>query len=190
MDYMVCVKTADSSATGSIANAKIIHEQSDVGGITDVELYHTYVNTLATDADSTYTDQDFLNQFDPDNFDAGTFTYYFESTIKTSGGTGYAQLWNDTDGSAVTSSEVTTTSTSYERQRSSDISSDMPSTAKTMDTQLKGTASTTASASTSWLIIQVSSLQIPEGILYAIPVMVFFPAIVRWWRERRIAIRH
>ena len=189
-DYMVCIKTADSSATASIANAKIIQEQSDVGGITDVELYYSYINTLATDTDSTYTDQDFLNQFDPDNFAAGTFTYYFESTIKTSNAasTAYAQLWNDTDSSAITGSEVTTTSTSYARSRSGDITANMPSAVKNMDNQLKNQATDTTSAASSWLIIQVSSLQIPENLLFALPFVVFMPYVLKWWRRRRLAL--
>ena len=36
-------------------------EQSQDEGITALELVHQYVNTLATDADTGYTDQDYLN---------------------------------------------------------------------------------------------------------------------------------
>ena len=55
---------------------------------------------------------------------------------------------------------MTSTNTSYERQRSADLSgnSDWPSASSTLDTQLKNSATNTTSVSTSWLIIQVTSL--------------------------------
>jgi hypothetical protein len=322
-------------------------------------LVHQYINTLATDTDSTYTDQDYLNEFNPENFNAGTFTYYFESTLKSSGGsggTGYTQFWNDSDTSAVSGSDVSQagftvdetvgvsgddsyqdnvgandptfsyirgltdsywgsarwsinipqgseitaayaslvcasiswndiradlyfqdtdnagqftsndddisdrtrtsekstwseddmtylayTNTSslvspiqevidrpgwspenylalviddtdsnydwqfvqydlgpgmyppklyikysdYRRQRSGDITSNMPSAAKDMDTQLKNNATNTTSASSSWLIIQVSSLQVPENLLFFLPIVFFMPYIVKWWARRK-----
>jgi hypothetical protein len=161
-DYEVRLKSSNSSATASIANAKIIIEQTDAAGITSTQLVHSYVNTLATDTDSTYTNADYINKFDPANFSAGTFTYYYEGTIKTSAGTGFTQLYNRGDSTAVSSSEVSTTGASYSRQRTAG-SITMPASAKDMDSQIKNSASNTTSVSNSWLIIEVSNLSTESG---------------------------
>jgi len=183
-DANFAVQVKMSAGTGDIANAKIIIGQTAAGGLTDIELVHEYVNTLATDSDITYTDQDYLDQYDPTNsFLGGTFTKYFEATLKGSTGTGsvYAILKNDTDGTTISGSEISTGNTSYTRVRSGDITSNMPSSAKNMDTQLKNleVAGGTTSAADSWLIIQVSNLQIPENLLFVIPLAVFIPVVLR-----------
>lgn len=49
-------------------------------------------------------------------------TFYFEAAFKVSAGTGYATLWDNTAGAAVSGAEVTTTSTSSVRVRSGAIS--------------------------------------------------------------------
>jgi hypothetical protein len=158
-DYWVCVKTS-SADTGSIANAKVVIDQSNAGGITSVELVHYYANTLATDSDSTYTSQGYVNTFDPDTLSGGFYTISHEATMKTSGGTGYAQLYNNTGSAAVTNSAITTIATSdYERVRSSSLT--MPETDSDIDVQLKNSATDTTSVSESKLIIGVSSLGIP-----------------------------
>jgi hypothetical protein len=182
-DYWVCIHV-NIASTASIANAKIIVEQSNVGGITDFETVQQGVNTLATDADSTYTSQNFSNQFDPDNFYGGSFVYLYEATLKTSAGTGYSQLYDQTAGSAISGSEVSTTSTSYSRQRSSSLT--MPASAANMDTQIKNSSTNTTSVSNSWLIIQVSGLQVPENVWLLIPIVIFIPVIIKRWRMSRI----
>ncbi|HEY8766057.1 MAG TPA: hypothetical protein VIP09_02145 [Dehalococcoidia bacterium] len=54
--------------------------------------------------------------------DGATTAYYFEAIIATtSGGTGHARLYNVTDSVAVTGSDVTSSSTTPDRQRSSAI---------------------------------------------------------------------
>ena len=168
-----------SRGCAAAINFKTILDQTDVNGITATELIHEQINTLATDTDSTYTNQDFLNQYDPADFAAGTFTYFFESSLKTSAGTGYAQLYNRTNSTAITGSEVTTTGTAYTRVRSGDITANMPSAAKNLDTQLKNSAASgnTTSAASSWLIIQISSLQVPESLLFLLPLVIFLPKI-------------
>lgn len=165
--YRISISKSASGGTVKIANAKLLLSQSTGrgGGLTDIELVHQSVNTLATDTDSTYTDQEYLNQFDPASFAGGTFAYFYEATIKTSAGTGYAKLKNDTGADEIdtpTTSEVSTTSTSYTRARSSAIggNSDWPSSAANLDTVVKNSAASgnTTSVANSWLIIQISSL--------------------------------
>jgi len=153
----VCIKTT-SGGTARIANAHIIITQSDSSGISASEIYHTYVNTLATDSDSTYTSYDFINRFDPADFSGGSFTFFFEADLKASAGTAYAQLYNLTGGSAITSSEVTTTQTSYQRVRSGNLTFNMPSSASDLDTQIRNSATNTTSVSGSVLIIQAANL--------------------------------
>lgn len=155
--YRAVVAKSTASGTTRIANAKLIIGQTDTAGITSTEMVHQYVNTLVTDTDSTYTDQNYLNQFVPGNYSGGTFTYYFDATFKTSAGTGYAQLWNDSDGTAISSSEVPTDSTSYVRVRSAAITP--PTTTKNLDTQVKNLATDTTSVGSTTLIIDVTSLQ-------------------------------
>jgi len=179
-DYVVRLKSA------IMANAKIVLVQSDANGITALETVQQYINTLATDSDTSYTGQDYLNQFDLSNF--GVFpTLYFESTLKTSAGTGYASLINNVNDTAITGSEISTTSTSYTRVRSGDISLNLPRIAANMDTQLKNSASGTTSVSNSWLIVQVSGLMVPEKVLFLIPFIIFLPKLVEWWQKKKIA---
>lgn len=168
-----------------------------------MEIIHHYVNTLATDTDSTYTDQDYLNQYDPGNFVGGTFTYNFEATLKTSAGTGYAKLKNDTDGNEIDddagcsgdgnpTSEITTDGTDdndYDRIKSAALGAacDWPTAAKNMDTIAKNSAASgnTTSVSNSWLIITVSNLQIPENLLLFIPAVLFLPFVIKRFRTTK-----
>ncbi|MBI4058010.1 hypothetical protein HY405_01715 [Candidatus Microgenomates bacterium] len=158
-DYMVCVRA--SANTARIANAKIVLDQSDVSGIVAVETIQQSANTLATDTDDSYTGQTYDNSFVDSRF-PGVTSYYFEATIKTSAGTGYAKLTNDSSAADVDSSEVTTTSTSYTRARSSALTdTDLLQDGGYMDTYLKNSAASgnTTSVANSWLVIQVSGMQ-------------------------------
>ena len=161
-DYVARVKTS-TGGTASIANAKIVLDQTAAGGIDKLETLQQYVNTLATDADATYTLQNFNNEFNPANWVGGTFNDYFEATMKTTTGTGYAQLYNVSAADAIdtaTNSEINTVSTAYERQISADLSgnTDWPSVARDLDTQIKNSATNTTSVSSSRLVIKVSGL--------------------------------
>lgn len=176
-DYMVCAENA------ILADAKIIVEQTAAGGLTDMELYHEYVNS--------------------------------KKSLSQTGSTAYARL-AIAGGAAVSGSTVSTTSTSYSRQRSSSIT---PST-NTYDTEISLDNSTytqqdydnqytsgnwvggtftylfeatlrTPSAnnediSNSWLIIQVSSLQVPENLLLFVPLALFLPAAIKRFRLKAI----
>jgi hypothetical protein len=165
--YMVCIKASDGTA--HITNAKIILDQSDVNGITDTEIIHQQVNRGVSTTSSSYVNQVFYNRFNPElessqvSFAGGNFNYFFESTLKTSAGTGYAQL-----NYATSASEVTTTNTDYERVRSGDITSSLPSFPSTynavnLDTQIRNSASNTTTASSSWLVVQVTNLSTTGG---------------------------
>jgi len=192
-----------SGVEAQSANSKLVLTQTDAGGLTSMEIIHHYVNTLATDTDSTYTDQDYLNQYDPGNFVGGTFTYNFEATLKTSAGTGYAKLKNDTDGNEIDddagcsgdgnpTSEITTDGTDdndYDRIKSAALGAacDWPTAAKNMDTIAKNSAASgnTTSVSNSWLIITVSNLQIPENLLLFIPAVLFLPFVIKRFRTTK-----
>ena len=166
---------ADSTATAYISNAKIIIEQNDVVGLTDIEMVHQYNNTLATHSDDTYTSQYFDNEFNKANFVGGNFAAYFETTIKTSNASNayYAQL--DTP-----LGEVTGTDINYKLKRNvTDIWSSLPGSATNIDVQLRNNSTYITSSSNAWLIIQVSNLQIPENLLLFLPLVIFIPAIFR-----------
>jgi hypothetical protein len=90
--YMVCLHTSVGANTARLKNAKIIIQQSSGSGLTKMELQHMYMNDHISNATSTYTSQNSLDQYNPSDWAAGTFTYYFESTLTTSAGTGYSQL--------------------------------------------------------------------------------------------------
>ena len=174
-EYAVQVNCADiggGGCTWSIANAKLVLRQS--GTVTAFESIDTMVNSLATDTDSTYTNQDYLllywGQTDPQVAPYGAnVAYFFEATMKTSAGTGYAQLYNRLSASAISGSELATSSPTYERKRSGDLTSQLmtpcviegSSGITAMDTQGKNSAASgnTTSISNSWLIYQVSNVQ-------------------------------
>jgi len=154
-DYMVCAKTA------FLSNAKIIFNQSAVGGISDVELVHEYINALETDADTGYTDQDVIQQFQLANFGVQPLMYY-EATMKVaSASTGSTKLiHNVTGGGSLTNSEITTTSTSYTRVRGSSTIKidDFQVGTANLDTQIKNSTTVTTSVSSSWIVYQLSNI--------------------------------
>ena len=107
-DYIVRVYCSDDDTggcSGNIANSKIHLNQFAGGGITDLEMVHQQINTAATDADATYTAQDYIAHHNPNlasfelpeytyNYNMPTYTnttfeganiaYYYEATLKTS----------------------------------------------------------------------------------------------------------
>jgi len=182
--YRIVFWKSAASGTLKVANAKLIIGQTDAAGITTTQMVVHYVNTSSSTTNTSYADTDYLNYHDPANYYSGTFNYYFEADIKTSAGTGYARLRNDTDGTAISSSEVTTTSTtSYERKRSAAITP--PSTAKNLDTQIQASASNTTYVSNSWMIVDVTNFQIPEKIIYLLPLAILVPYFLKKRREQR-----
>jgi len=173
------VQTKVSAGTGDIANAKIIIDQTAAGGITSLETVHQYINTPATDTDNVYTSQNFNNRYNPDlneslkSFSGGTFTYYFDATIKTSAGTGFAQIYDKTNSVSISNSEISTINTSYTRVVSGDITGNLPqypsTPARNLDTQVRNSVASgnTTSVSSSRLIIQVTNLATSTPTAYA-----------------------
>ncbi|HLE48845.1 MAG TPA: DUF2341 domain-containing protein [Patescibacteria group bacterium] len=149
--YSVCIK-ADAN-TAKIANARIILDQQDSAGIKAAETAYQLVDYASTDTDG-YTGQKFFGYYDPSNIEfEHAMPSYFESTIKTSAGTGNARLSNTSDTAVITNSTLTTTSTTYERQRSSDLGLYLPVTAKQIDTDISNSGNTTTVAG-SFLLVQ------------------------------------
>ncbi len=62
-EYVVRLKSSGAGPRPQILNARIILDQSDAGGITDVEVIHQQVNRLSTDSDTGYTSQSFINYY-------------------------------------------------------------------------------------------------------------------------------
>jgi len=112
--------------------------------------------TSGTDADGTYTSQNYPNLLTKANFVGDNVFYYYEAVMKTSAGTGYSQLYNRTDSSAVSGSELSTTSTSYQRKYSADLASAL-TTIRDYDSQIKGGSGTTASVASSWIVVQIGA---------------------------------
>jgi hypothetical protein len=82
------------------------------------------------------TYQDVLGSINSINFDDWPdHSWYFEMIGKTDAGTGYFQLYNVTDGVAISGSEISTTSTTPIRLRSSSLSK--PSGTKVIKIQHK-----------------------------------------------------
>jgi hypothetical protein len=137
-NYVVRTKTGINTFPITIAGAKLQLSQSNPNGIFRTETVQDMANSLVTDTDNIYTDQSFQNQYSPGNFTNKNI--YFEATIKASAGTAFVQLKNSTDSTVVTGSEAALLGTIYARIRSGDITAFMPTTAKSMDTQIKNSA--------------------------------------------------
>ena len=161
VEYEVCIKASANNAR--IATAQIIIDQTAAGGISAVETVWQQINTLATATNATYSSQTFFSGYNGTNvsigtFKGGTFTYFFESTLKAaSTTTAYAQLVSKSGSLvlSVSSSEVTTTSTSYDRVRSTSLTMHQ-NIVDQLDTQLKNSTTNTTSAGSSTLIIQAT----------------------------------
>jgi hypothetical protein len=158
-EYIVRLWSSQDGAWVHMQNAKILLHQEDSNGITDLETVQQYVNTRSTQSGTTYVQKDFINAHFKDSFLTGNLSYQFEATMRTTGETGYAILRNRSDSNNVTGSELTTTSTDYERVRSPDITANIPDVAKAYDTSIRGFDSNqTTSVSSSWLLVQVRDL--------------------------------
>jgi hypothetical protein len=142
------------------------------------------------------TDYSFDNEFNDDNFFANSIPYFFEATLYQgaekgcTAGTVYAVLYNETDGvtintSSPPSSEVSTTATLETRARSSNIASDLPTTVKNLSNRSKVSGTCSVTHTNAWLIIQISQLGVPEAIIFFLPVALFLPVVVRWWRIQK-----
>lgn len=173
--YTVCLKRS-TAGYGYIANAKIILVQSDASnGISALETTQHFVNAVFASA-SYGTYSKYLNYYDSANFSGGNFAYYHEGSIRTTGGSADVGCLSTGSGCAY-SSTLTTSSTSYVRVRTAAIT---PAT-NVLDYESLATSGYTSS---SWLIIEVSSLQVPENTWIFIPAALIFPKLISWYKKR------
>lgn len=163
-EYEVRIYTNSVTNAVYLVNAKIVLDQYDADNLDKVEVVHHMIVAERTTTNTDYTQESFLLTYDPDNwYYANTHRVFFESTLKTSGGTGFVALYNITDTDIIESpntSELTTTSASYERKRSNNLSynSDWSNLAdRKFATILKATSTQTVYVSSSTLIIQAQA---------------------------------
>ena len=156
-NYMLCIKSLTSGSGGaSLEGAQIVIDQASPAGITTMELQNLIIPANATNNTTTYTSQNFFNNYDPTQYVGGTFAYEYGATLSTSAGTGFTQLYNNTAASAVASSPVSTTSTTATLVVSSSLT--MPSVASDIDAQIKNSATNTTTIGASWIEIDITSL--------------------------------
>jgi hypothetical protein len=110
-----------------------------------------------TDTDDTYTSPGAKLTFTPGNFAGARFAYYYESILQTNGGTAYSRLYNTSDSNEVTDSEIDTTQTAFFRVTSPEITGNLPTETKLIDTQLKNSATNTTTASGSWIVVTMTA---------------------------------
>ena len=194
---------------GLMANAHIILDQSDATNITNLETVQMYNNTKDASTFTGYQDRRWDNTFKRTNVEqpGQTVQYFFESVMFCvpdaklggcqSSETVYIQLYNSTDGSAITNSEISlqADNTTAVRKRTADLRTNLPDsafagTSKNLTIQMKTTASNSVNTTNdSWLIIQIAGLQIPEKALLALPLAFFFPKAAKkirvWLKKRR-----
>lgn len=151
--YYLCFKTSDAAATASIANAKLILTQSNSGGLAIVRTHLPLHSIPLTGTTDSYVSPGGSLTFTPADFSGARFAFYYESILQTNTGTAYSQLYNSSDTTAISSSEVTTTETAPTRLVSSEITAALPTATKTLTTQLKNSTSGTATATGSWITV-------------------------------------
>jgi len=190
--YRIAVDTDGSMNAQKIANANLIIEQTAAGGLTKLELVHMYINSLTTVTATGFADSDFDNQYTPGNWVGGTFTYYFESVMIEGGAAATANARLSDTG--ITNDELSSDSSTYDVQKdppgSRTALGNMPGSTTTLDTQIhSNSGSVSASFTGSWLIIEISSLQIPENLFILLPLAILIPIVLRrkfnilFWRQ-------
>jgi hypothetical protein len=123
------VEIMRSAGTGYINSSRLIiyQESSSIDNMETQPLLSAYtigVGNTYTEPAPTYSQPPMRFYYDSSQFD-GTVTVYFEAGLRIDGtNTGYARLYNVTNGTAVTDSDVTSTNTDttvHERKRSGAI---------------------------------------------------------------------
>lgn len=191
-EYVTQVKRA--TANGDIVNARLIIEQNATvsGGISALETVQMYNNREISSTSQTAARKNFDNYYDVDNF-SGTINRYAESTMRVSAAlnnaTVYAKLCTTSETGC--SSEVSTTSATANRVRSAAFT---PTDNNNYDSYIRcqseggdcsSNSKTGYSDADSWMVIQLSSLPVPEIAILALPAMFALPKIVNWWKENR-----
>lgn len=168
-EYEVRLYTSDSDNPVYLANAKIIIDQNQTGGIARAELVHHMVTTTRQQTNSIYTQETYYNRFTPASF-SGTNVVraFFEVTMSTSvNGTSYAALYDREAADVIddpNDSELTLFDASTAlRVRSPNIrrNTDWPTVPSDITTILKTDDGFTTTIHNSVLIIQAEAM-LPE----------------------------
>lgn len=115
-EYRADVK--GTSTSDDIPSVSIVIQQT--GSPTKTDSYIPMLNTVTSGTGSSYSYQNRYIDFDYSDFSGDTLNFLYEATFRSSSGnTAYYNLYNDTD--SVQISELSTTSTSYTRVRSSSL---------------------------------------------------------------------
>ncbi|MBU3957295.1 hypothetical protein KKI19_03430, partial [Patescibacteria group bacterium] len=185
-DYVVRIYTSSASATAYIANAKIILTQDAGGnGITALETVHQYINTKKSLAQTGTTAYARLaiagGAAVSDSTVSTTSTAYDRQRTATS-------IFPTTN---IYDTEISLDNTTYTQQDFDNYYTSTNWAAGTFTYLFEATLRTPSAnnedISTSWLVIQVSSLQIPEKVIFLIPLIIFLPKMVKWFQERKLA---
>ena len=153
-DYVVRIRSSDGSVR--ISNAKLIFSQSEAGGVTALQTVQSYDTTIFERTASSFAESYSRNYFDSTNFVGyDTLEYYYEVIIKTNAGTAYTLLRDNTAGSDLSGTQLTTTNTSYTQLKTSDLSGVLPSAGELVPRTRASSSSYTASQISSWLVIDL-----------------------------------
>lgn len=143
-----CLAYSDQIET--LNSARIIITQT---GFANFETMIPLDSLSATFNTSTYTARSNNYYFEPDNWQGVKKKYYSEATINSASGTGYVNFTSG--GTSITSAAVSSSVAANTRVRSVDITTNMPSTAQTLNTKWKA-GSSTLTVNGSWIIVQAS----------------------------------
>lgn len=137
------------SGTTTITGSQVIIQQSDEPTKTESHMQVRQGN--AETSSTSYVDDDFILYFDPANWVADTKTFYHEASIYQTATSGQADLFADDDASAITNSEVSTsTGSAIVRVRSSALT--MPVSAQNISARVKVTGMGTLNNGLDFLI--------------------------------------
>jgi hypothetical protein len=153
--YYVCFKSSDGAQTASLTNAKILLNQTHSGGLSRVQTYLPLITDVQAVTGNTFTDVLSPIDFTPGNFSGAAINFYHDAIIKTSASTAQSRLYSVADTVAVDNSTAQTTQTGYSLNRSSEITSDLPSSSGNLIPQLVNSSTDTTTASASWLVAAI-----------------------------------
>jgi cellulose synthase/poly-beta-1,6-N-acetylglucosamine synthase-like glycosyltransferase/transposase-like protein len=203
-EYYVQVKCTGTDCSASIANAKIILDQDATasGGIDALETIQHY-NTFEFSTDqASWVELEFMNEYKDDNFQVPT-NAWAESVLKVDNAiaTSYGAICKNLgscSGTDVLGNSSTSSTTAVRVRGTSDIAGSLPTSTTDMDAVIWCDTSNLncvddvklayTDAST-WLIIQLQSIPVPEIAIFALPLLIFLPKIVKWFKARKPNLR-
>ena len=133
-EYMVQLKSDNGTDAACLGAARLIIQQSGTG-LTKTESIYQLGYMGKTTTSSSYVAQNQLNLYEPGNISYTTLSVYHESIFQTSSGsyTAYVDLYNNDNSTSI--NELTTTSTTIARRRSSSLT--MPTSNKNLEMRVK-----------------------------------------------------